>query len=566
MPLRTGRARSCHEDRRALRVLYPSCQTLRVPDSGSTRRAARGAARIALARGRPRGRAAARAHAADMRARVAAGGDGRARRGRAPRRVPRLAAALDRLHSDAHEQAAAARRRDRGARRAEPRVASLAARGARPCSRGTRAPASRRLRARSGGRGDDRRSGRSCLEPSPPRTASGRAARGRLGVGGSAQRALATVFERWDGKGFPHGLAGEAIPLPVRFIAARLRRGAALAACAAPTARGRGPPAARGKLFDPAVVDALFDAAARRGARRGEPWDEVLALAPGSRRCSTATGSTRRCRAVGEFADLKSPSCSATRPRVAELAEAAAWRLRLDAPSRAAARGPLSTISAASACSSSVWDRPGPAAPADWDAVRLHPYHTERFLSRCAGARAARPARGRAPRAARRLAATTAARPPRSSRPAARVLAAADVYQAMTEPRPHRPGARAGGGGRELRARGARRAGSTATRSAPSSTPRAIAATASRRELPARALTEREVEVLRAARARAHEQADRRAARDRAEDRRPPRRARLREGRASPTRARRRPLFAMEHGLAADGAFARCRSPARPLA
>ena len=117
----------------------------------------------------------------------------------------------------------------------------------------------------------------------------------------------------------------------------------------------------------------------------------------------------------------------------------------------------------------------------------------------------------------------------------------------MTEARPHRPALAPEAAAAELRARGRARAGSTATRSPPSSPP---PATAARRRGPSgpAGLSEREVEVLRLLARGLSNKADRRAARDRAEDGRPPRRAHLLEGRRLDPRAR-SPLFAMEHGL-----------------
>lgn len=40
----------------------------------------------------------------------------------------------------------------------------------------------------------------------------------RLVVGERVQRGLTQVFERWNGKGMPNGLRGEAIDLPVRVV------------------------------------------------------------------------------------------------------------------------------------------------------------------------------------------------------------------------------------------------------------------------------------------------------------------------------------------------------------
>ncbi len=87
--------------------------------------------------------------------------------------------------------------------------------------------------------------------------------------------------------------------------------------------------------------------------------------------------------------------------------------------------------------SSSVWDRPGPLGPVEWERVRLHSYWTERILSRC-------PALARvAPLAAAHHERLDGSGYHRGARgielsSGARLLAAADVFAAITEPRPHR--------------------------------------------------------------------------------------------------------------------------------
>jgi HD-GYP domain-containing protein (c-di-GMP phosphodiesterase class II) len=89
------------------------------------------------------------------------------------------------------------------------------------------------------------------------------------------------------------------------------------------------------------------------------------------------------------------------------------------------------------AVSSSVWDKAGPLTTTEWEQVRLHPYHTERILTRStilaplaqvAGMHHERLDgsgyhRGAAASAQSRL---------------ARMLAVADVYQALVEERAHR--------------------------------------------------------------------------------------------------------------------------------
>ena len=154
-----------------------------------------------------------------LRARDAARRGGRARRGRAARRLLRRAAALDRLHERRPRAVAALRRRARGPRRAEPRAAPLAAGDARRAA----APRRRRARRRSARAGllaGDAR-GRARRSRAQVATAHCEAAErlgARIGVGEPVPRALRRLFERWDGKGVPRGLAGEAIPLPARFV------------------------------------------------------------------------------------------------------------------------------------------------------------------------------------------------------------------------------------------------------------------------------------------------------------------------------------------------------------
>jgi HD-GYP domain-containing protein (c-di-GMP phosphodiesterase class II) len=88
--------------------------------------------------------------------------------------------------------------------------------------------------------------------------------------------------------------------------------------------------------------------------------------------------------------------------------------------------------------SASIWGKPGPLDAGEWEAVRLHAYQSERLLARS-------PFLARIGAIAgmhhERIDGSGYARGAVSERqtPAVRVLAAADAYHAMTEPRPHRP-------------------------------------------------------------------------------------------------------------------------------
>lgn len=262
----------------------------------------------------------------------------------------------------------------------------------------------------------------------------------RLGFAPRLREALGQVFERWDGHGQPAGLQGEAVALPVRVVA--LAHTAALyhrlggAAAALAMARQR-----VGGAFDPWLVERFRAKAATLLADTdtASTWETVLALEPGPRPMMTEEQFERAIRAIADFTDLKSPYLVGHSSGVAELAGAAAQQCGL--PTREVTTlqhaGYLHDLGRV-AISNSIWGKPGPLSEGEWERVRLHPYYTERVLAR-------------APALAQlgTLAALHHERldgagyhrglAGRALSPAARLLAAADVYHALTEPRPHRP-------------------------------------------------------------------------------------------------------------------------------
>ena len=101
--------------------------------------------------------------------------------------------------------------------------------------------------------------------------------------------------------------------------------------------------------------------------------------------------------------------------------------------------------------SNAIWDKPGPLGAGEWERVRLHPYLTERMLrqSEALAPLAAIAVQHRErldgsgyPRGALRRRHLTLRADP----------GAADAYQAMREPRPHRPARSAEEAAAELRA------------------------------------------------------------------------------------------------------------------
>ena len=261
----------------------------------------------------------------------------------------------------------------------------------------------------------------------------------RLGLPAAVQDSLFHIFERWDGKG-PHGLKGDAVPLPTRV--------ASLSALAVVLNRVGGAQAAvdiigrrAGKGLDPdaARVFVRDSADLLNGPAGEDAWRSFLEEEPRpvlrleERRLDDAA------RAFGDLVDLKSPFFHSHSQGVAELAEAAARALGLDEGGvvilrRAALLHDLGRAGVRNG----IWEKPGPLSMGEWEQVRLHAYQSERILARSL---ALAPLAAIAGMHHERLDGSgyhrqaTAAATPR----AARILAAADAFHAMTEERPHRP-------------------------------------------------------------------------------------------------------------------------------
>ena len=259
----------------------------------------------------------------------------------------------------------------------------------------------------------------------------------RLGLGKGVVEALAHAYERWDGHGLPDGLAGEAVPLAVRVVV--VARDAVLWQRLAGTESAFDVLARRrGHAYDPTVVDAVR-AIGLPEADDVSVWDEVLAAEPYPVRRVGGVGLDRALAAVGDFADLRS---TWTRGRSARLADAARSAGRAcglpDADLAALGRAALVADLGAVGVPSGVWERPGPLGVEEVERVRLHPYLSERVLGRCAGLRAVAALTGahheRLDGSGYHRGATGSQLPG-----AARLLAAADVWTALRQDRPHRP-------------------------------------------------------------------------------------------------------------------------------
>ena len=261
----------------------------------------------------------------------------------------------------------------------------------------------------------------------------------RLGLPPTIGALFAYTDERWDGKGDPGRARGDEIPLPVRIV--QVARDAAFqrmlggAELAARVMRQRA-----GGAFDPAVAVSLADGAAELLADEDDAsaWDATLACEPAPRVTLAAAAVDRALGAMGDFADLASPFLVGHSAGVARLAASAARASGLDSADAARVRraGLVHDVGRVTV-PVKVWQKPGPLNRDEWEQVRLHAYHTERVLTRSSFLGALAPVatfhheRLDGSGYHRGVAAAGIPRP-------ARLLAAADAYHAMTEPRPHR--------------------------------------------------------------------------------------------------------------------------------
>lgn len=254
--------------------------------------------------------------------------------------------------------------------------------------------------------------------------------------------AIRSLDEHWDGAGYPDGLRGDEIPLLARICGlaqtVEVFYTAYGQAEAEEVARVRS-----GRWFDPGLVDCflaearedgLWDNLAREDLRREisrlEPADRVLAATP--ERLDLV------CRAFAGIIDAKSPFTYRHSEGVAEAAVAMGERLGLDADARRdMMRAGLLHDMGKLGVSNRILDKPGRLTAEEFARVKEHPKLTYDILSRIA------PLRGIAETAAnhhekldgsgyhRGLEADRLDLP-------SRILAVADIYDALTQERSYR--------------------------------------------------------------------------------------------------------------------------------
>ncbi len=262
----------------------------------------------------------------------------------------------------------------------------------------------------------------------------------RLGLGSEVCDPLMQVFARWDGKGVPSGVAGDELAPTVRLFH--------VADSVEVLHRTHGVDGAvelarswRGKQFDPTVAGVFCQTADDVLADLDEvsDWNALIEREPDLRRELTNGELDAALEAIADFTDLRSPSRTGHSRAVAILSARAAELSGLPADEVVTLRrAALVHDLGMHGVPGTIIDKPGPLTAAESERMRMHAYYTERMLAR--------------PPALARIGAVAALANERLDGSgyhrglsgsaislAGRILAAADAYQSMSEPRSYRP-------------------------------------------------------------------------------------------------------------------------------
>ncbi len=261
----------------------------------------------------------------------------------------------------------------------------------------------------------------------------------RIGLPATVREALSQSYERWDGKGVPNGVEGEGVPLAARIVCLAdvvevyHHRGGVAAARLVARERSGGE-------FDPHLASVLCDHADELfdGLDEETSWSAVIEAEPGLDSVVSSDELDVALEAMGDLVDMKSPHMAGHSRGVANLAAEAARVRGMALGEQAALRraGFVHDLGRLGV-SNAIWDKRGPLGQLERERVRLHPYLTDRML---AGVPALRHVRTIAARHHERLDGSGYPSGLSGTDLSAsdRILAAADGYHAMTEPRPYR--------------------------------------------------------------------------------------------------------------------------------
>ncbi len=269
----------------------------------------------------------------------------------------------------------------------------------------------------------------------------------KLGMSELAAQAVRCAEERWDGGGIPDRLRGEEIPLLARVcaVARYLDVMSAKVGCELAVYRLT---EHSGTRFDPSLVRVAGRLDVQGALWRNCTWDKdqsemrsaVQDLDPGRRAYLQAAEIDRVCEAFADVVDAKSHFTFSHSIGVADAARGIAERVGLRAERvqivrRAALLHDIGKLSV----SNRILDKVGELNASEWRVVRRHPGYTRQILEHVT------PFREIAVIAGQHHEKLDGSGYPnrmmaRDLSLEARIVAVADVYGALSEDRPYRPG------------------------------------------------------------------------------------------------------------------------------
>lgn len=262
----------------------------------------------------------------------------------------------------------------------------------------------------------------------------------RLGLPDEIREGLGQIYERWDGRGLPRGLSGEAVTFPVRLVtlaqdAIALTEAHGFETMAAMIAKRSG------GAYEGELAELFLAHAERFMAGLDGPVDRqtILALEPTPHAMLDEQACEEAYLAIADFIDMRMPFTFGHSRAVAALAEAAGKNLGLPAGDLREVRWAAYTHDIGElAVPVATWMRGGALTERETDAAQLHPYHGERALASLGGD--GKIVAALVQRHHERLDGSGYHRNSRGPDlpPAARILAAAEAFQTAREARPHR--------------------------------------------------------------------------------------------------------------------------------
>lgn len=210
----------------------------------------------------------------------------------------------------------------------------------------------------------------------------------RLGLPESVADTFHYLTERWDGGGALKRARGDELPLALR-IALVARDGSFLATVGGQAYASRIIQERAGRAHDPQIAKLLAkhsgDVLHADPAQPTDtvPWEDVLAAEKGGQVTLTGPRVEDALGALGDFAELPTPSFRGHASVVAHLAHRASGIVGMDAAaaSRTRCAALVQDVGRVSV-PAHVWEKAEPLTADEWERVRLHPYYSERVCSR----------------------------------------------------------------------------------------------------------------------------------------------------------------------------------------